>query len=65
MTKLHLKPTVKEIIFSVLIISIIVCTNELIKTIDAMPKSTNKVVVRRIINTDKMPTKTFKEMEAK
>lgn len=65
MTKLHLKQSVKDIIFSVLIISVIVCTNELIKTIDTKPKSTNNVIVRRVINDDKMPTKTFKEMEAK
>lgn len=65
MTKLHLKQSVKDIIFSVLIISVIVCTNELIKTIDTKPKSTSNVIVRRVINNDKMPTKTFKEMEAK
>ena len=65
MTKLHLKQSVKDIIFSVLIISVFVCTNELIKTIDTKPKSTNNVIVRRVINDDKMPTKTFKEMEAK
>ena len=65
MTKLHLKQSVKDIIFSVLIISVIVCTNELIKTIDTKPKSTSNVIVRRVINDDKMPTKTFKEMEAK
>ena len=52
MIKLHLKQSVKEIIFLVLIISIIVWANELIKTIDAVPKSNNKVVVRKIINKD-------------